>query len=122
MTSLRSKLRLFVAILVAALWTEVTDPAAYRRIWNALTLWFGAMQKGSRVDERTYQRRMYACQNCPLFFKPLMTCGTPLRPDKRGLGCYCCMQYAAKLADKGCWLDENSDMKFPYGWKAFGVE
>jgi hypothetical protein len=115
----RFKLQLCAAVLVAALGTNVTDPAAYRRVWRALSLWWGATDPGARVSPEVYAKRLETCKNCPLFFKPLQTCGSPLTRNS-DLGCWCFMPAAAKLADKGCWIDEYSqDANF--GWKNAGL-
>lgn len=112
------KLRLCAAILVAALWTDIFDPAAYRRIWRALSLWWGAMDNGTRVDEEEYDRRIRICEGCPLFYWPLRTCGSPLSKTLRGMGCSCQMDVKARLKDATCWLDDELGTEARWGWNS----
>lgn len=118
--SFACKLRLCAAILVAALATDIFDRAAYRRIWRALSLWWGAMDKGERVDEDEYDRRMNACRSCSLWFAPLQTCSSPLKKGASDLGCWCHMPTKSRLAEARCWLEE-SELSPPSGWRSEGA-
>lgn len=108
------KLRLCAAIIVAALATDIFDGAAYRRIWRALALWWGAMDKGAQVDELEYYRRIVICEGCPLFYRPLRTCGSPMQ--NADLGCWCQMDAKARLKDATCWLDDSLGEGARWGW------
>jgi hypothetical protein len=86
-----------------------------RRRWRAkgfaLLLWRSVF--AGRADIETRQRRMAFCRQCPIFYKPLQTCGSPLTADK-DLGCYCHMPTKARLRAARCWLyDETAGQM---GW------
>jgi len=117
---LRSNLRLCLALLVAALFTNLTDRSGYLRIWRAVSLWWGALEPDSTVSDSLRTARLNACQTCPLFYRPLQTCGTPLKKELRGLGCWCNMEAKAKLTDATCWIDDELPGN-KYGWTAHGV-
>lgn len=117
---LTSKLRLCLALLVASLFTNLTDPSAYRRIWRAISLWWGALEPDSTVSDYLRTARLNVCRNCPLFFRPLQTCGTPLRKELRELGCWCNMESKSKLADATCWIDDELPEN-KHGWISHGL-
>lgn len=120
---LTSKLRLCLALLVASLFTSLTDRSGYVRIWRAVSLWWGALKPDSTVSESLEAARIGACRSCPIFYRPLQTCGTPLRKELRELGCWCHMPTKAKLVDATCWLDDELPGETAYGWnKADAVQ
>lgn len=117
---LTSKIRLCLALLVASLFTNLSDRSGYLRIWRAVSLWWGALKPDSTVSESSYTARLSACRACPLFFRPLQTCGTPLRKELSQLGCWCNMEAKAKLTDATCWIDDELPEN-KCGWRACGV-
>lgn len=113
--------RLVLALLVAALFSDVFSVQPYRRCWRALKAIFGLLARNEpRVDADRLQRRNDACERCPYRWPILNTCGSPLRKDLSGKGCYCNLDIAAQLADKQCWIDEIGDTLAAdgFGWSA----
>ena len=51
--------------------------------------------------------RMSVCQQCPIFYRPLQTCGTPLKKEDKSLGCWCYMAIKATSRHATCWLDDD---------------
>lgn len=102
------------ALLVAALFSDVTSAQAWRRVWNFLTLWVPRKEKWAEAE--IYHRRLACCHKCPFFFWPLATCGSPFA-DHPDAGCWCYEPVAARLADKQCWIDEEG-IESEYGWAA----
>ena len=105
-----------LALLVAgicSIWTR----RGWARIAKAFLLWFGLIQKAEYVPCGTYDQRLSTCRNCPVFYAPLQTCGSPLKKELKGLGCWCYMPAAAKLAAKQCYIDEYVEAGYKGGWQ-----
>lgn len=114
---LRFNLRWSGALLAAAVFSIGTYHG-WIRIGKAFALWLGFCRhpKDALVEPRTYTFRLATCSVCPIFYKPLQTCGTPLRKTLRPLGCWCFMPAKARLAAAQCWIDENAPDAAQYGW------
>jgi hypothetical protein len=113
--------RLVLALLVAAAFSDLLSIQPYRRAWRAMKAIFGLLAKNDpRVDAERLQRRLDACERCPYFYRPLATCGSPLRSELRHVGCRCNIEAKAKLAEADCYIDETSDLAADdgFGWAA----
>jgi|GEM_PF-2438822 len=120
-SGLLGKLRLCAALLLAAAFTDVCSADAWRRVWRALALWLGLLRGAARVDDRTARARLGVCRLCPIYWKPLGTCGSPLAADPQ-LGCWCNMEEKVKFRGATCWLDDElGDDAAPLGWAANGA-
>lgn len=87
--------------------------ASVCRLWTeALGIW-SALRTRSAVAAQLRQARLNACAGCPIYFRLLRTCGSPLSLTKLGRqGCYCQMEVkAGTLAN--CWGYDNGA---PFGW------
>lgn len=113
------KLRIIIAIAVAIgsclfsprdSWPRITGTS--RLFWNWLT---GRIHW---ADPYTAASRYARCEKCPIFYKPLRTCGSPLDKELRGLGCHCSIPIKARLREATCWGDDNLGDEFVFGWKA----
>lgn len=114
-----SKLRWAMALLVAALWSDILSRDVCRRLKRALTLWFGKASCGERwANHAERERRLAACRRCPVFYAPLQTCGTPLKKDLREVGCWCNVEAKTLYADAKCWGDEQLGDECDFGWRA----
>lgn len=106
---MKERLQLIVAILVAstyAVWSEIVKP-----VWSRFVDTFQAIVSATKEEHPKAADRLKHCQNCPIFYKPLATCGTPFRdPD---LGCFCHMPTKAKTKCN-CWLYDNTNGE--QGW------
>lgn len=121
----RRKLRLCAALLVAAVFTNPFSASAWRKVWGAVTLWFDYTLDPHLAPDDLYEARFAECRVCPLFYSPLKTCGSPLRKDLRGLGCYCNMETKAKMLYGDCWYRLNSgdaDLGWPDSLRRFERE
>lgn len=99
------KLRLSRALLVAAWFSVKTPRAAAGRVRSALATWFRFARDPEGTEFWSYFRHLRTCYKCPLFYKPLRTCGSPLDKKLDGLGCWCYMPEKAAMAQASCWLD-----------------
>jgi hypothetical protein len=107
-----------LALLLAgifSLWTK----RGLIRIYRAFALWFGLLhhRKDNLVDDETLALRLKTCESCPIFYRPLRTCGTPVVKELRHHGCWCYMMEAAKLHEKQCYLDADISPGYPGGWE-----
>ena len=79
------------------------------------------------VDEATYRRRLSVCRSCPILYKPLFTCGSPLALNQKDLNpqpCYCNMEAKALAKDATCYIDDTCGTEAPenLGWKEIARE
>lgn len=121
MKSLFEKLQFCLALLVAGVFSNPFSEVGRGRIAKAFRLWRTSILTGERVDDVTAEKRLACCQDCPLWFKTLGTCGSPLADDDGELGCWCWMRAKTKLRGAHCWLDENGIEQPPYGWHHNGL-
>jgi len=108
-----NKFQFFCALAVAAAVSDILDPVTWKIAKSLLKVWF--WRSGDVVKAMQFIKRSAACRACPVFYKPLQTCGSPLDKDTRGLGCYCYLPEKVKLPESRCWLDEHSPHR-DYGW------
>lgn len=67
-----------------------------------------------RVDEMTMRVRLSICRQCPIYYAPLQTCGSPLKPnDRRGCNCYMPVK-ATRFAN--CWDYDLKQGQSEFGW------
>jgi hypothetical protein len=107
-------LRLALALIVAgvASWRDPAD--ATRKIMAAFRSW--TLMRGT-APRHVIMRRYKSCLSCPIFYKPLKTCGSPLSAELRGLGCYCSMETKVLYEGATCWLNDNVGGRFTRrGW------
>lgn len=95
------KLQFIAALLMAAI-----DDS-----WRKLIGICKALRTGQVVDDELKAKRLAACRECPLFFRPLATCGYPFRDS----GCHCWMPLkAGQLAN--CWAYDEFGNDRIIGW------
>lgn len=111
----RSKMQLSAALLVAGVAGIARPRVALRALCRTVQLWISGFKEDGVVDLATYERRLFTCRQCPVFYRPLQTCGSPLSKRLRGLGCACHMPTKARLKDAWCYLDSIYDDDH-YGW------
>lgn len=119
---MKDRLRLCLSLLIAAFGSNPLRRDFWRRLGKAINLWFGGLKEGGKVSDEIYQQRIYACRQCPISFQKfgLLTCGSPLVKELRGVGCKCDMVSKSRITDADCWLDENTDLD--YGWRRIKSE
>jgi hypothetical protein len=71
-------------------------------------------RKDKQATPEVLKARLEHCRQCPLFFAPLQTCGSPLDGDGN-YGCYCYMPVKAREKDATCWADETTP-ELEIGW------
>ena len=114
-----SRLQFYAAVLVAA-------AARLAREWVDLR---ASMAIRTAVAPETIQERLDVCAACPIYFRPLATCGSPLRriwyrvrlflgfsvhsPGYTFYGCDCHMPTKARV-QSNCWA---YDRRMIYGWQ-----
>ena len=118
-------MKFFLAVIVAALWSDVFSATTYRK--------FGLLFRSVRgrrfnpsdtfVSGDVFKRRMDCCRACTIWYPFLETCGTPLKSALRGMGCYCHLPSKNKLEASACWLDEHLEDEAPAcSWINSGVK
>ncbi len=84
---------------------------------------FAALKAPQEVPDELVQARLEICRQCPVFFAPLQSCGSPLREIMRRIrrlpklpvGCLCHLPTKARLHEN-CWA---YDERLPdLGWPA----
>lgn len=111
------KLRFAAALIVAALFLKVSDREGLLRILRFIKLWRSNKSPDAYVSEQHYHLRLATCERCPIFYKPLRTCGTPLKKSLRDLGCWCFLPVKARLRAATCWLNDEIGSGNEYGWR-----
>lgn len=99
------------ALIVGAtyrLWTLVKAIGS-----EVLGIWW-ALKAKQYVGDELKEKRIEACQKCPLFYKPLQTCGSPLAKDP-SKGCHCYVPIMAG-AYHDCWKWERDLYDLEYQW------
>lgn len=107
-------MKFIAAIIVAIIGGIIFWSRPFGRVRDFLLLMFNSISE-QPVDRGHYDRRMYACRKCPVFYRPLMTCGTPFR--NRDLGCWCFTPKKNKLKLATCWLRTHEQHRSGYGWE-----
>jgi hypothetical protein len=111
------RLRLVLALLVAAAYSDVLSVTAYRRAWRAFKAIFGLVGEPTKTGY-WYFLRMETCKRCPIYFSALSTCGSPLLKEWPEAGCWCFLPLSARDPEKQCWLDEELGLDSTHGWNA----
>ncbi len=72
-----------------------------------------ALQTSRCGKHPSAKARMEECRKCPLFYKPLQTCGSPLAKESK-MGCYCYLPLKVTLK-ANCWLfdETNGELGWP---------
>ena len=70
------------------------------------------------MPEMTEARLGY-CRECPLFYEPLSTCGTPFRKTAPQWGCWCHLPTKARLLEN-CWQYDQSGRTPMYRYIGWG--
>jgi len=109
---------LFVALVVAAAFSDVTSNAAWKRIWRAFTLWLDIWRTPDpTVPADVREARLEACRACPVYYAKLRTCGTPMVKELRDMGCWCFLPSKSRYSAATCWLEDELGEEAPHGWK-----
>lgn len=77
--------------------------------------------RGGKASMETFEARMKCCEECPLFYSPLNTCGSVLT-DNPSLGCGCYLPLKNKLPEATCWMDDNFPGTPPHSWLSKGIK
>jgi hypothetical protein len=76
---------------------------------RASGLWLSAIGAIPKVPPDVARERLEACHNCPIFYEPTATCGSPfskIRVRRRPAGCLCFMPFKVKF-EGNCWVWEE---------------
>lgn len=100
------------AIIVAAVY-GIKRFTIRELLHAAHSVWIALTSKDARDASRTlFIRRCLTCRRCPVFYKPLRTCGSPFsaRPE---LGCWCSW-LKNKNKSATCWIRTHTTAQA--GW------
>lgn len=114
--ALKLKARLSAALLVAGVFSLSRPRAGWARIAAAFKVWTRFAADPRRAPRWIYYGRVRACLRCPMLYKPLRTCGSPLAKELRDLGCWCHVEHMASVAAEDCWYrEQGGDDQFGWG-------
>lgn len=107
--------RFIGAVVIALLWAPWGGPGnLWSRARDAFWLaWDSRM--APKVDASELLARNKACSDCPIHYRPLMTCGSPMAGDT-SLGCWCFMPFKSRMKHARCWLRIRGSTS-QWGWK-----
>lgn len=108
-------IRFILAVIVGIVGSLLTWNKPWKRAKGAFWLWWDSWHT-IRVNDEQYNERMATCRKCPIFFRPLQTCGSPLRHD-RWLGCWCETEIKNRASSASCWIRDHETHKTGYGWR-----
>src|SRR5678815_116182 len=93
-------------------------------LYRLLTISLSMLRRKRMVTTTLYKRRLMKCRRCPLFYRPLMTCGnaasteTWINHDRmEPMGCLCYLPIKAMDPTANCWMYERLG-ETEYGWPA----
>jgi hypothetical protein len=109
-------LRFISAVIVAAVYSVLTWNKPWTRLKGMFWLWWDSRHVIQAGDEQYKERIKGGCEKCPIFYRPLRTCGSPLADDP-SLGCWCQMDIKAKMSSAECWLREHETHRTAFGWR-----
>jgi hypothetical protein len=110
------KIELLAAVAVAG-WFFSRKNGLRAAVWQARHLGRALFQRAKVTPELSKARLGY-CRECPLFYEPLSTCGSPLVQAQSQVGCWCHMPTKASGLEN-CWnydLNGRSPMFQFIGW------
>lgn len=102
---------------IAAIFLAALGRFSWRRPWTVLKPGVAILMSllpFTKVAPAIYDRRMASCRSCPVFWRPLATCGSPLADDPK-LGCHCYLTRKNQLPEATCWArDKRPELNI--GW------
>jgi hypothetical protein len=109
-------LRFILAVATGTLYSPLWGPGnVFWRAKDFFWLWWDSWHaEAARPDQM--QARMAKCRECPIFFRPLRTCGSPFHADPK-LGCWCQMDAKARMVNAHCWLRLHEKHRSGFGWE-----
>lgn len=77
--------------------------------------------RNGKAAPEVFEARMKCCEECPIYWLPLKTCGSPLS-DHPELGCGCFLPVKGLQPEATCWADDTFGEQATFGWKVNGVK
>lgn len=85
------------------LWRSAMTAAGHSALgWKTVKLAVYLLRSLPMVSPRLWRSRMRKCMRCPVYYRPLRTCGRT--PDA---GCRCSMPLKALLRGAECWANQE---------------
>lgn len=107
-------LQFVAALIVGGVYSCLKDGNCIAQFFHV----FHAVIFTRHKDHLLAEMRVNHCKTkCPVYFKPLGTCGSPLKRGDDKRGCYCHMETKAELEDN-CWAydrDQGEGQNY-FGW------
>jgi hypothetical protein len=107
-------LRFIAAAFAAALFNRRGKVSLWRRFKDLFWLLWDS-RTAPKVDAVELEARNKACGECPIYYRPLMTCGSPFADDP-ALGCWCVLPIKARMKHARCWLRIRGS-NTQWGWR-----
>lgn len=82
--------------------------------WTRLKGLASILHSKAKAPPAMVQERNDRCRVCPIHYKPLGTCGSPLSPQLAGLGCWCQTETKNRYLLTDCWLRKHTNGE--HGW------
>ena len=105
--NLRLRAQLTAALAVAAVASWRSPKQAIPRILAAVMTWVRFAKIAQKTPFWINVHRNTCCRRCPIFYKPLATCGTPLIRDLRDMGCWCHLPSKNGNIAATCWIRDQ---------------
>lgn len=113
-TKLESTRKFLAAVCVAAIFSigKLSVKEYFTAGWRVLR---AVTSRRGKVGSETLMARNAVCEQCPIRWHGLNTCGSPLA-DNPDAGCWCYLPKHNARVESRCWADENLDLE-EIGWK-----
>lgn len=103
-------IRILGALAVGAFFGVIQWNRPWHRLlglWYLLKGTFLTYGDGAWASPEKVEKRMAVCRQCPMFYEPLQTCGSPLKGIRGGCWCSCEAKTIFEQAD--CWLADSEE-------------
>lgn len=104
----------FCALVVAAIY-GLKRFTPWQMVKSAYAVLRSFMARYDKESADVAAGRLAHCKNCPIFFAPLQTCGSPIDSTEGWYGCFCYMPVKSQEKGATCWADDN-DPELGIGW------
>lgn len=107
---MKRRIQLVAALLVGCVFAILIWDRPGQRLRGLVNI----LRSKAKAPPALVQERNNRCRVCPIYYKPLGTCGSPLDPSLEALGCWCQTETKNRFLLSDCWLRANTNGE--HGW------